>query len=224
VTLATYTDPEELYLARGGEVNPNRPLFTGDVLLDVSIPGVQGRGLGIVVAHPCSIRGRQGRLTDRILVAAVRSRERVSRTSWADGFYDLCPLPDLNGHGYCVGHLDELGRAATSDAMGTVRVACLSEVGINLLQQRLTFHLTRAEIPTPQFHEAFSHTLVEADLLEDWTDTLTARGRSQADATEQFDVFLRSGDPSLQEQLLEPQRRAAVRTACRRRACALLEE
>lgn len=57
MNLATYTEPDELYLARGVEVNANRPLFTGDVLLHVAIPGVQGGGLGIVIAHPCSIRG-----------------------------------------------------------------------------------------------------------------------------------------------------------------------
>lgn len=219
MTLATYTDPDELYLARGSEVNAHRPLFTGDVFLDLPIPGVQGGGLGIVVAHPCSIRGAQGRLLDRILVAAVRSHEQVSRKQWTHGFYDRTPLPALGpDHGYCVGHLDQLGRAATADAQGTIREACLSDIGVNLLQQRLTFHLTRADIPTSRFHEAFAHTLIEADLLEDWTDTVTEQGRSVADAAELFDAFIRWGDPSLQAQLLEPERRASVRAACNRGA------
>jgi len=224
VTLATYVDPDELYLARGEEVNGNRPLFTGDVLLDVAIPGVQDRGLGMVIAHPCSVRGAQGRLLDRVLVAAVRPHQQISRRSWADGFYDRTPLPDLDDHGYCVGHLDELGRAATTDALATVRVACLSDIGVNLLQQRLAFHLTRVEIPTARFHEAFAHTLIEADLLESWTDTLTESGLSAAEAAALFDAFIRQGDPTLQTQLLEPERRAFVRTACSREAHTIVQQ
>ncbi len=57
MTLASYDDSGELYLTRGDEVKPNRPLFTGDVFLDVAVPGVQDGGLVIVVAHPCSLRG-----------------------------------------------------------------------------------------------------------------------------------------------------------------------
>ena len=224
MTLATYADPDELYLARGAEVNPNRPLFTGDVLLDVAIPGVQDRGLGIVIAHPCSIRGAQGHLLDRILVAAVRSHQQVGRKSWTEGFHGRTPLPVLGDHGYCVGHLDQLGRAATTDALNTVRVACLSEVGINLLQQRLTFHLTRAEIPTSTFHQAFAHTLVEAELLEHWTDTLTDAGRSIAESAALFETFIRGGAPSLQEQLLEPELRASVRRACSREARNIVQQ
>ena len=54
-------------------------------------------------------------------------------------------MPDLDGDGLWVAHLDLLGRATTADLLATQRVACLSESGVNMLQQRLTFHLTRAE-------------------------------------------------------------------------------
>lgn len=64
--------------------------------------------------------------------------------------------------------------------------------------------LAGESIPTSRFHEAFAHTLIEADLLEDWTDTLTEQGRSVADAVVLFDTFIRRGEPSLQAQLLEP--------------------
>jgi hypothetical protein len=80
VSLATYTDPAELYLARGEEVNPNRPLFTGDVILDIPIPGVQDAGPAMVVAHPCSIRGPAGRLLETTLVAAVRERDKFRQS------------------------------------------------------------------------------------------------------------------------------------------------
>lgn len=155
-------------------------------------------------------------------MAAVRSHQQVSRRRWAaGGFSRLYPLPALGVHGYCVGHLDELGRAAIGDVLGTERVACLSEIGVNLLQQRLTFHLTRAEIPTERFHEAFAHTIVEADILEDWTDTLTEGGRSVSEAAKQFETFIRTGEPTLQEQLRQPERRAFVRSTCSRQARAI---
>ncbi len=41
MTLDTYAAPERLYLARGDEVNPNRPMFTGDVYANVNIPGLE---------------------------------------------------------------------------------------------------------------------------------------------------------------------------------------
>ncbi|MGO9873304.1 MAG: hypothetical protein ACLPVY_05840 [Acidimicrobiia bacterium] len=224
MTLASYDDSGELYLTRGDEVKPNRPLFTGDVFLDVAVPGVQDGGLVIVVAHPCSLRGAQGRLLERSLVSVVHSHDKVSRTSWPNGFYDRMPLPDLDEHGFCVALLDQLGSAATADLTASVRVACLSEMGINMLQQRLTFHLTRAAIPTFQFHQAFAHTMIEADLLEDWSDTLTDAGYSTAEATALFEDFIRHGDPSLQTRLLDPELRSAVRTACVRQARLLAED
>lgn len=218
MSLATYTDPAELYLARGDEVNPNRPLFTGDVVLDVAIPGVQDAGPAIFVAHPCSIRGATGQLLDRTLVAAVRPHEQISRKNWPDGFYDRSPLPETENIGYCVTWLDHIGRAETDQVVSSARIACLSEYGINILQQRLTFHLTRVAIPTHQFHEAFAHTMIEADLLEEWIDTVTTTGRSASEAVSLFEEFIRRGDPSLQNQLLDPERRASVRVACAREA------
>jgi hypothetical protein len=63
VPLETYSNPEDIYLARGSDVPIARPVFTGDVFDDVPIPGVQNQGLAIVVAHPCSIRGAMTTLT-----------------------------------------------------------------------------------------------------------------------------------------------------------------
>lgn len=69
MNLETYDDPADLYLARGEEVNPNRPIFTGDVFDEVAIADVQTGGLAIVVAHPCSFRVGGGQLRDRLLAA-----------------------------------------------------------------------------------------------------------------------------------------------------------
>ena len=38
MSLETFETPDDLYLARGDEVNPLRPLFTGDVVAGVAIP------------------------------------------------------------------------------------------------------------------------------------------------------------------------------------------
>lgn len=43
--------PERLYSALGLDVNPHRPLFTGDVFSSVGIPGV-GESAAIVIGHP----------------------------------------------------------------------------------------------------------------------------------------------------------------------------
>ena len=55
MSLQTFEKPGDLYLARGDEVNPFRPLFTGDIVADAAIPGVQDGGKAVVVAHPCSM-------------------------------------------------------------------------------------------------------------------------------------------------------------------------
>ncbi len=224
MSLDAYDNPGDLYLTRSDEVNLYRPLFTGDVFDNVPIPGVQGEGLAMILAHPCSFRIGAGELTDRVLVARVGETQKQGPNAWTRGLFDRMPLPELHGEGLWAGYFSEIGRAAVADLLATYRRACLSEIGINMLQQRLTFHLTRAEIPTQQFNQAFSHTLVEADLLEDWTDTLTGGGWSQAGAVAAFEPFIRSGQPTLQDNLLDPQRRSAVRAACKREARRILDD
>lgn len=226
MTLETFSSPDDLYLARGKDVNIHRPLFTGDVLAEVAIPGVQERGLAIVIAHPCSMRGPEARLAPTVLMAAVREHDPVGREAWRRQHYRLMPLPNLTGSSLHVGHLDEIGRAATSEDVIVNRRACLSEVGINLLQQRLIWHLTRLAVPTFKLQEAFGHTHVEADLLEEWTETLASAGIDQADAAARFEQFLRGpieGGRNRQGDLRDPQRRSAVRTACRLEAQEIAE-
>jgi hypothetical protein len=84
-----------------------------------------------------------------------------------------------------------------------------------MLQQRLTFHLTRHEVPTFQLQAAFAHTHIEADLLEEWTDDLTNVGLTVEQAAERFEDFLRGGEPSLRGRLLNVEMRSSVRQACR---------
>jgi hypothetical protein len=224
VNLDTYNDPDALYTARGDEVNPNRPLFTGDVFRDMPIPGVQEAGMGMILAHPCSFRRGAGQLSDRVLVASVRAMQSQGTNAWRRGLFDRMPLPDLDGQGLWATYFGDIGQATVTDLVAAERLACLSGIGINMLQQRLTCYLTRAAIPTRDFDRAFSHNLEEADLLEDWIDTLIATGWEKTVAAEAFERFIRNGEPTLQEQLLDPQRRSHVRLACKSEAARLAGE
>lgn len=223
MNLDTYGSPNELYLVRGDEVNPNRPIFTGDVFSDVPIPGVDDGGMAIVIAHPCSFRFGAGQLADRLLAARIRSISNQGPKAWRTGFLNRMPLPDLAGPGYWVAHLDDIGRCSVADLQSSARIACLSAFGVNMLQQRLTCHLTRAEIPTATFEQAFSHTFEEAELLEEWTDTLADAGWNVEAAAAEFERFIRSGETTWQERLKDPQMRPSVRRACRSAARRLAE-
>jgi hypothetical protein len=177
LSLETFEKPGDLYLARGEEVNPLRPLFTGDIVADVAIPGVQEGGMAVVVAHPCSMRGKDAQLEPRVLVAAVAESGKIGRSAWPTGNFGLMPLPDLVEAGkLLVARLDDIGKALTADIMAGARVACLSPFGVNLLQQRFIWRLTRHEVPTYQLQEVSAHVFEEADLLEEWSDTVCAAG------------------------------------------------
>jgi len=221
LSLETYAVVADLYLARGQEVNSSRPNFTGDVFADVPIPGVQDGGMAVIVAHPCTMRGSQARMRERILVAAVCEHDRIGREAWTKGYYDFMPFPELINGNFYVGRLDELGTALTVDLNTDKRIACLSEYGVYLLQQRLIWHFTRLAVETFRIQEAFAHTYEEADLLEEWTDTLSVTGVSRADAAAKFEEFIRAdhgNGRTLQKDLQDVQRRSAVRVACRNEA------
>lgn len=221
MALETYDDPDLLYIARGEEVNRNRPLFTGDVFQDVEIGGIPEPGLAIVVAHPCGFRSGT-KLHPTILMApVVQSEQPIGASAWTKGYFNRMMLPRLQGEGLWLADFDSLGRAKTPALDGSLRIACLSEVGLNLLQQRLTYYLTRAEIETYVFHDAFSQFVEEADLLEEWTNTLTDSGYTGEEAVALFEKFIRSGTPMRQAELRNKQRRSAIRAESRNEAAKL---
>lgn len=208
MSLAPALDQSRLYLATGEDVNPMRPIFTGDVFGDVEIPGV-GTMAAIVIAHPCSIRGRQGRVTPQTLVAAVDAHDKVGADQWSKGFFDRFPLPELPPSGeFHVARLGLVGLASTDDLMSADRVACLSHQGINLLQQRLVFHQTRLEVHTGKFQQAFDHTYEEAELLEEW---MTELADVEDDPAASFEEWIRDGEPSRQQNLKIHEERAHIR-------------
>ncbi|MBL8776498.1 MAG: hypothetical protein JNK12_11215 [Acidimicrobiales bacterium] len=213
MSLETWDAPSRLYLARGDEVSSRRPLFTGDVIDGVAIPGVQVDGSALVLAHPCAMR-RGAKLADGILVAAVRPHDAIAAEKWSNGFFDRMPLPELRGPTlpFEAARLAEIGLAEQSTLNVEKRVACLSPVGVNILQQRNVFHMTRLEVPTARFWEAFGHTFEEADLLEEWTEEL-ADVPSIGDPVQGFEDWIRA--ESRQERLTDPQQRASIRSEMR---------
>lgn len=227
MTLATYSVPDDLYLAKGDDVNPHRPLFTGDVLDDIAIAGVQDSGKAIIIAHPCSMRGRNAALLPSLLCAPVDAHHRVNPHEWATGFYDRSPLPTIPDGTFSVANFGRIGQATVPADDLPARIACASEFGVNLLQQRLIWYLTRFEVDTSRIGDAFSHTFEEASELEEWIDTLNEAGMPMVEAARLFDEFIRAPQPNgrtLQDDLTNLELRSAVRTACRRRARQLAEQ
>ena len=213
MALEPATDPLRLYWAIGPEVSQHRPLFTGDIFACVEIPGV-GKSPAIVIGHPCSFRGRSGKLAERIPVASVKPHQRLPPQNWSKGYFNRMPLSALPLEDeFHVAWLDQFGLGLTSSLLEAKRIACLSHAGINQLQQRLVFHQTRLEVPTSKFHEAFAHTYEEADLLEEWNTELDG---IDEDTVSSFEVWIREGDPSRQSLLTAPQERAPLRRAMRR--------
>jgi len=226
LSLETFGTPGDLYIDRGVDVNPNRPIFTGDVFDSVAIAGVQESGMAIVVAHPCSMRAGTS-LKPRILMAAVMEHVSAGPNAWTRGFFDLTPLPDLVASGLHVGSFEELGQARGAELDAGHRLACLSPFGVNLLQQRFIFYLTRLEVPTFRLQEAFGQYFEEVDLLEDWIDNLEGGNIDGRTAAGLFDTFLRTdlgAGRTLQKDLRDPQGRASVRQACQVEARRIIQE
>ena len=63
------------------------------------------------------------------------------------------------------------------------------------------------------FWEAFGHTFEEADLLEDWTDSLASAAVQPGDVAAAFETWIRADDR--QERLKDAQQRAPVRAEMR---------
>ena len=212
MSLEPAADPERLYSAVGEGVNPHRPLFTGDIFSRVNIPGV-GSSPAIVIGHPCTIRGRNGKLAQRTPVASVEAHGQIAPALWCDGYFNRMPLAGLPLDGeFHVARLDEFGLALTSELLAARRLACLSHPGINQLQQRLVHHQTRLAIPSRQFQQAFDHTYEEADLLENWSTDLAD---IDDDPASSFESWLREGDPDRQSRLEAHEERAPIRREMR---------
>jgi len=217
--LESPSSADELYLAASAdEVEAARPVMTGDVFSEVEIPGTDGIGLGIVLTHPCSMRVDGVNLADRLLMARVATSTDVPLKKWATGHFKVMPLPGLLGAHHSAS-FDEIGLVGSGVLAASERVACLTPFGINLLQQRFVWHLTRFLAPTHLLGEAAEAVFEEADLCEEWVASSIEAGTDSGEAAKSFHDWIRGTDESgavRQALLAEPQRRAGLRREMRK--------
>jgi len=189
---------DALYSARGDEVSPNRPVFTGDVYAGIPLPGETGSIKArtvMVLQHPCAMRTDGVNLAWQLLVAEVTNRKELSESEWSDQYFALMPLPKLRP-------VD----------LGT-RIACLSPFGVNLLLQRWVHYSSRVVVPTPDFQRQTDASYEECDLIEEWCDEST----DPLVAATQCMQWLRAdrNGTSYQDMLKDSQTRSTVRKVMR---------
>lgn len=211
---------DELYLVRGAEVEPYRPVLTGDVFRDTLIPGVSDTpGMALVLAHPCSMR-QGAHLRSYVQVAGVQSVAPISVRQW-DGNYGVMPLPDLLGAGDATqsAAFELTGRVASTELSADRRLASLSTTGLLFLLQRLAHYWTRVVIDLDTLLESVGHVLEEADLLEEWVrgrwDPSAERGELIRRSELEFDEVMgrEVAGMTRRRALRDPKLRAAVRRA-----------
>lgn len=218
-------DPEHLYDERG-EVARSRPLFQGDVFKDVVLPGFGDEPrLVQVVAHPCSMRDREGLLCQRVSVAPVEEHQRVSgRTGW-NGNLRIMPLADLVGGKHYAAHLIDATAAPSELLHLDARIATLSDRGIYILQQRIVKHCTRVEVDIPTLAKETAPVAWEMHQQRDWVETVLD---DEADWTTEnlraeeieFQAWLSGGTPSRRTQLKDDHTHTDLRREARKAALA----
>lgn len=217
---------EDLYLDRGRPVDPWRPVMQGDVFAGVSLHGLEPHDMVMVLSHPCSMRGPKGALITRLQAVAVRPRQLISLQDWATKYIRWMPLPDLieADQQFYAGSLNDIGTIESADLDLSRRLACLSERGVLLFQQRFAANLARVKVKLTTLEEASAPVLIEVELQEEWLIALAkprcSNGEAQAtvlaEEIEAFDdVFGAGGANSYRAQLADTARRAAVRRAVR---------
>ncbi|MGQ9352453.1 hypothetical protein [Mycolicibacterium gilvum] len=208
--LETPGDLESIYLARGDEVGAYRPTFTGDIYR------IDSGHLVMVLQHPCALR-RGVDLHPRVLVATVTPVSNGRLPSKWTGSYKIMPLPKLIGntdHSASFVDLELLESATIPDIE---RVAVLSQVGVNLLMQRWTFHNTRLEVPTYRYSESTIGPFDEADLIEEWVEERVGGGADPLGAERECAGWLdvRTTERTRRELLGDAQHASSVRREAR---------
>ncbi|MGE3813032.1 MAG: hypothetical protein AB7I24_15945 [Candidatus Nanopelagicales bacterium] len=216
-------DWEQLYLARGDEVSDERPVFTGDVYQRAPDQSGSGPQAFQILQHPCALRLNGVDLVPRILAAEVEPASLIAREQWTTGFYKITPLPSLVQTGEQVEHraarFTELLVVSPEELAGYTRVACLAEVGVNLLLQRWVHHNSRVVVPTYRFAQVTGGPIEEAELTEEWVRARVSQKMDRVEAVHECHDFLRgkphADAPTRQQALEDPQRRADVRRAAK---------
>lgn len=205
---------DEIYLARGDEVVSGRRLLTGDVVAEITIPGVTSDpGLGMIVTHPCSMTIDGVAMIPALHIAKVEPSEVIP---WPSCPRDRMPIPALDNDSFRVVRFDLIGMVEISALAAGDRLACMSVRGVNILQQRLIWYFTRFEAPTANLNQLFAPVFEEVDLQELWVEASLEAGVPTPEAESAFHDWIRGDDGTgtrWQDRLKDPQARAAVRRA-----------
>ena len=218
-------DAQEIYLARGEEVDAYRPICQGDVFQGVEIPGLDASHAVMVIAHPCTMRAGP-RLRSKVTVIPVAEHQSVPLDRWATHHLRVFPLPGLDPgqpENHYAARFDEFGTVPSEALRLDRRAAILSQRGLLLLQQRFFHSLSRAEIPLGMLLDASAAVLEELELQENWNLAFVApsveEGNNPLELLEEeahtFDALLNTveQDATLRERLQVPEARAEVRRA-----------
>lgn len=214
-TLEVPYDAGSLVLASGNDVNPNRPLYTGDVIAGVVLPVLQTDPLAVViVSHPCSMRAGPT-LLEHLHVAPVVAHSESGPQMWRGNFklMALDAVAESVGLTNPVVRLDRMTLVQTSEAQSAPRVACLDRAGVNILRQRLIHDLTRHVVNVTVLDVEASGAHEEVDLMEEWIDAAVTAGVEVAQAEADFHSWLQ-GD-ARQSLLGSPSTASTVRRAAR---------
>ena len=205
---------DEIYLARSpSEVERARPFLTGDVFRDITIPGVDNTGQGIIITHPCSMRSDGVELAEKLLVARVSPSTEIPLKGWGKGYFNVMPLPGMMDEHWSA-KFNEIGLVRSEHLLSSERIACLTPYGINLLQQKFIWYLTRFLVETHRLSEVAEAVFEEAELCEEWVVAVRETGSDEQQAARSFHEWIRSKDSAgnrRQELLADPQQRAGIR-------------
>lgn len=216
---------EELYDSRGEEVEVARPIFQGDVFPEVTFHGISDEPqMAMIISHPCSMRVGE-RLADLVTVARVEQRDSpVPLDKWSSSFFRFMPLPRL-----LPDEQDVPFRYLNLNVLATIRseildrhrrIACLSEYGIQLLQQRHIFNATRVVVELQTIYRELAPLFAELELGFDWTSAALSGVEQDVALAEQaeadFQQFMGPGNSERRANLRDETKRSLVRTEVRR--------
>ena len=181
---------------------PHRPIFQGDVFVDV--PYVKGQGgdrpdaepkvrierrPAIALTYPCEMYAH-GVLARVQTIAVVREGSKLGLSDDWQGTFSACPLPGLFGDGALWGaDFRTIGSVDRSYLTAANRIASLTEFGWAYLRQRLAIYFTRVTCHLEDLLQAGRATWDETELWEQWN----ALGR----APSAYQAWLDATDPNI---------------------------
>jgi hypothetical protein len=186
---AAPAQPQDLYLE---EASRYRPIVTGDIFRDVPVPGSteedQALNLTMVVAHPSGMRGKDGKVVERVRAAPIVHKlglnpNKMVRQEHCDYFqlpllarvvtnngFDG-PAEPASGWGWGA-RLDAAAPILTTQLDLAKRVASLSDLGVRFLIQWLGYSDTRVMVRVHRIKQQIDPKLMEIEWLESWNDEL----------------------------------------------------